>query len=67
MSRRTEIERLRRLAEDQALRSDVQAISDLMDELAAEAAGCGGARPVLHLVDLFTDDGGTPGAEKPTP
>jgi hypothetical protein len=65
MSRRIEIERLARQVAEQGFTDDVQAISALMDELSAAAVG-GNERSPFSLADLF-DEGGTPGAEKPTP
>jgi hypothetical protein len=55
MSIRSELAKLRQQADQVRTDSDVKAISDLMDELSAEAAGGGETRPQLSLQDTFDE------------
>lgn len=54
MNKRTEIARLRRKALESAMFSDVEAISRIMDELSAAAAG--GAHQPESLADVLAAD-----------
>lgn len=56
MSVRSELAKLRQKVGQPSFDSDVKAISDLMDELSAEAAG-GAAAQALTLIELM--DGAT--------
>jgi len=52
MNKRTEIARLRRKALESAMFSDVEAISRIMDELSAAAAG-GAHQPEQSLAEIL--------------
>lgn len=55
MSVRTELAKLRQQARQLRNDSDVKAISDLMDELSAAAAGGGSAREQDSLTAVFNE------------
>jgi hypothetical protein len=55
VSVRTELAKLRQQARQAQNDSDVKAISDLMDELSAEAAGGGSAREHDSLTAVFNE------------
>lgn len=55
MNVRSELAKLRQQAGQARTDGDVKAISDLMDELSAEAAGGGETRPQPSLQDAFDE------------
>jgi hypothetical protein len=55
MSIRTKLAKLRQQARQACADSDVKAISELMDELSAEAAGGGQLRRQSSLQDVFDE------------
>ena len=63
MSVRTELEKLRQQARQVRADSDVKAISDLMDELSAEAAGGGPMRAEASLLEILEE---MPNQHRPT-
>ncbi|WP_028683168.1 hypothetical protein [Pseudomonas chlororaphis] len=65
MSVRTELAKLRQQARQVRADSDVKAISDLMDELAAEAAGGGPVRAEVSLLEILEEMPTLPGRPRP--
>ncbi len=63
MNVKTELAKLRQQARQVSAESDVKAISDLMDELAAEAAGGGTLRSETTLLEILEE---TPTYHRPT-
>ncbi|WDH33912.1 hypothetical protein [Pseudomonas chlororaphis] len=55
MSVRTELAKLRQQARQVRADSNVKAISDLMDELSAEAAGGGPMRAEVSLLEILEE------------